>query len=498
MAQRRKQALPKKRSRSPRQAVETLRRALDRERAVRKHALAREKEALEQQAATADILRVISSSPTSVQPVFEAIVARATDICEAQFGALFLVSGEIWRMVSHRGASAEAQEVYRSFRAGPTTGLGRMTRERKPVHIEDLLADAATAQRDPLRMATIEKLGARTFLAVPLLKESAMIGGVVIYRKEVRAFGESQIRLLATFADQAVIAMENVRLFNETKEALEQQKASAEILGTISRSMANVEPVFDKILDSCERLFAGHQMGINLVGEDGHLHLRAFRGPNRDVFETFYPIPLTGDSGTARAIRARAVVHFSDVCEGMDVPPVVQRTAAAAEIRSVIFAPMIWEDRGVGAIFVGRAVSGDFSEKAIRLLETFADQAVIAIQNARLFNETKVALERQTATGEILASISSSLADTKPVFEAIVRILRRLLHTQYAIVRVLRGANLELAAYDGEPGFEEIAKTPNQPLDADSVSGRAALSQRIVQFAPIRDHPDAVANAANC
>lgn len=171
MALQRQKASSKQRSRSPRQTAESLRRALSRERALRKQALAKEKEALEQQTAAADILRVISSSPTSVQPVFQAIVAKATDLCEAQFGALFLVADEVWRMVSHRGASVEAQEVYRSFRAGPTTGLGRMTRERKPVHIEDLLADAATSQRDPLRMATIEKLGARTFLAVPLLKE---------------------------------------------------------------------------------------------------------------------------------------------------------------------------------------------------------------------------------------------------------------------------------------------------------------------------------------
>jgi len=177
-------------------------------------------ESLERQTATADILRVIASSPASVQPVFDAILEKATDLCEAQLGALFLAGPEVWRMVSHRGASAEAQDAYREFRVGPNTGLGRMTRDRRPVHIEDLLADTATSQRDPLRIATIEKLGARTFLAVPLLKDGTVIGGVVIYRREVRPFGEAQIRLLSTFADQAVIAIENVRLFNETKEAL--------------------------------------------------------------------------------------------------------------------------------------------------------------------------------------------------------------------------------------------------------------------------------------
>ena len=212
------------------------------------------REALEQQTATADILRVIAGSPASVQPVFEAILDKATDLCKAQLGLLFLLSGATWRMVSHRGASPEAQESHRSFQAGPNTGLGRMLRERKPVHIEDLVADAATVHRDPVRVATIEKLGARTFLAVPLLKDGAVIGAVVVYRKEVRPFSDAQIRLLSTFADQAVIAIENARLFNETREALQQQRASGDILRVIAASPTDVQPVFDAVCSSAARL----------------------------------------------------------------------------------------------------------------------------------------------------------------------------------------------------------------------------------------------------
>src|SRR5688572_3687834 len=259
------------------------------------------KEALEQQTATADILRVITSSPASVQPVFDAILEEATDLCEAQLGALFLAGPEVWRMVSHRGASPEAQEAYREFRVGPNTGLGRMTRDRRPVHIEDLLADTATSQRDPLRVATIEKLGARTFLAVPLLKDGVVIGGVVIYRREVRPFGEAQIRLLSTFADQAVIAIENVRLFNETKEALEQQTAISEVLRVISNSPADVQPVLDAVAERAARICEAIDAQVFLREGDHMKHVARF-GPMAIGVDIGDTRPLTRDWVAGQAV----------------------------------------------------------------------------------------------------------------------------------------------------------------------------------------------------
>ena len=341
------------------------------------------KESLDQQTATSEILRVISDSPGDVKPILNAVAERATRLCDAMAAAIYVLEGGTLRRTAFHGAADLQGQDTLPYVAGTLTG--RTIAEGKPIHIEDL----ERAQGEfPMTWERAQRIGRRqTMLAVPLMREGRSFGAMFLRRTEVRPFTDKEIALSKVFADQAAIGIENVRLFNETKEALEQQKASAEVLGTISSSIADTQPVFDKILDSCERLFEGHQMGINLIGEDGLGHLGAYRGPNRESFEKYYPVPVGNDSGTGRAIRARNVVHFPDVREASDVPQVLRNTAAVAGIRSVIFAPMMWEGRGVGVIFVGRASPGEFSEKAIRLLKTFADQAVIAIQNARLFRE---------------------------------------------------------------------------------------------------------------
>jgi len=224
-------------------------------------------------------------------------------------------------------------------------------------------------------------------LGTPLLREGVPIGVIAIRRTEVRPFTDKQIALLKTFADQAVIAIENVRLFNETKEALEHQKASAEVLSVISSSVADTEPVFDKILLSCEELFAGHHIGITLLGEDNLVHLGAYRGPNARAVEATFPYPLARDSGTGTAILDRRLLHYPDVEHGDDVPGKVRATGQLSGTKSFALAPMLWEGKGIGVVFVGRPMMRPFTEKELSLLKTFADQAVIAIQNARLFRE---------------------------------------------------------------------------------------------------------------
>jgi signal transduction histidine kinase len=230
------------------------------------------------------------------------------------------------------------------------------------------------------------QIGWRTVLAVPLLREGRSLGAIVLRRIEVRPFTEKQIALLKTFADQAAIAIEKVRLFNETKEGLEQQKASADVLGVISASIADTAPVFDKILESCQRLFEGHLVGVNIVGDDGKVHLAAYKGANSEEMHRIYPMPLDRTSGTGCAMLDRKVIHFGDVAaEG--VAENVRRGAQILGFKSIVFAPMVFEAKGIGAVWVARNFAGAFSEKHISLLRTFADQAVIAIQNARLIRE---------------------------------------------------------------------------------------------------------------
>ncbi|MGQ0545515.1 MAG: GAF domain-containing protein, partial [Betaproteobacteria bacterium] len=342
------------------------------------------KQALEQQTATADILRVISGSPTSVQPVFEAILESATRLCDAQLGGLYLTDGQVWNMVSFRGEDPSVQEVFRNFRAGPHTGLGRLARERAPVHIADLKVDADTTQADPVRLATIERLRARTFLAVPLLKEDSVVGAVIIYRREVRPFTEAQIRLVSTFADQAVIAIENVRLFNETKESLEQQTAISEVLRVISSTPADVRPMLEAVAERSTRLCDATATSIYVL-EDKLLRRTAFHGPAH--LQGNDTLPYTPASVVGRAIADGKALHVDDIQQDQQSYPVSWQFAQQYGHHTMLAVPLMREGKPFGAMFLRRADVRPFTDKQIALSRTFADQAAIAIENVRLFNE---------------------------------------------------------------------------------------------------------------
>jgi GAF domain-containing protein len=340
------------------------------------------KESLEQQTAISEVLRVISSSPTDVKPVLEAVAARAAKICDAGDARLFLRDGENIRHAAGFGDVPVRVEVFGLSRGSAS---GRAMIERAPVHIHDIQSERADEYTVSRELSAIA--GWRTVLAVPLIREERALGSIALRRKQVRPFSDRQVALLRTFADQAAIAIENVRLFNETKDALDQQKASGEVLQAISSSIADTKPVFDKILQSCERLFEGHHVGIGLVRDDGMVHLVAYHGALAERFAEAFPVPLSRESATGRAILAREVVHYPDIMGGPNVPPYLRRSAEKNNTRSVIVAPLLWEGRGIGGIFVGRETAGAFPEKAVRMLRIFADQAAIAIENARLFRE---------------------------------------------------------------------------------------------------------------
>jgi len=441
-------------------------------------------ESLEQQTATAEVLRVMSASPTDVQPVFDAIVRNAVRLCEGAHGSLFRFDGTLQHFVAHESVDPRTVELLRQRYPHPPdarTASGRSILQRTVINVEDVPRDPRFTESG----LVFREAGYRAALAVPMLKEGEPVGAIFVVRREARPFTQKQIDLLRTFADQAVIAIENVRLFRETRESLEQQRASGEVLRAISSSIADTAPVFDKILESCQRIFAGTIVGLNLVRDDGKLHIGAYHGAHREEFEKIFPIPLTVDSGSGLAMLERRIVHYPDAQQGAEVPERTRRGCTTIGIKSVIFAPLLWEGRGLGAIFVGRDHVSSFSEREIALLRTFADQAAIAIENVRLFNETKGSLDQQKALAEVLGTISASIADTQPVFEQILDSCQRLFHGHLVgLTRLRDDGMVDLGAYKGADR-ERIAAVYPYPLGRDSGSGQAMLDRKVVQFADV-------------
>src|SRR5215813_11253568 len=366
-------------------------------------------EALEQQAATSEVLKVISRSAFDLQPVLETLLENAARLCAAEWGVIFRPDGEAYRMAAVYGAPPEFKEFLTRtpIPPGRGSGVGRAALERRPVQVADVSADPE------YRVTEFQRIGGfRTVLAVPMLREGVLLGVFGLHRDQVRPFTEKQIQLVSTFADQAAIAIENVRLFNETKEALEQQTATAEILRVISSSPTDVQPVFDAIASRGARLcdadfcivFRFDGTMITLAAHDG-------RSPGTlDVIRAAYPAPPGRRSISARTIFERRVVSIADAQDPSAHPPGFEGQADRARAvgyRSILAVPMLRDDAAIGAINVARLEVRPFSDREIALLQTFADQAVIAIENVRLFTETKEALEQQTASAEILRVISA-------------------------------------------------------------------------------------------
>jgi len=436
------------------------------------------REALEQQTAIAEILRVISSSPTDVLPVLDAIAERAARLCDASAASMYLIEGNTLRHLASKGPSPDPVGHVETMPINRDSISGRALLERRTIEVSDMRSASADY---PLSHEIAQRFGHRTVVVLPLYREGQPFGTIVLRRTEVRPFGEREIALLRTFGDQAAIALENVRLFNETKEALDQQRASGEVLSAISSSIADTGPVFDKILASCARLFSGKFVSINLVGDDGLIRIVAHHGPQREELMNKPPVPADEHYATGVCIRTRRVLHLPDM-QTADVPEGTRESARIVGAKATVFAPMLWEGKGIGSISVGRDYVGPFSDKEIALLKTFADQAVIAIQNARLFNETNEALEQQRASAEVLAAISNSIADTTPVFETILERCERLFEGHLVGVNlVTRDGKIDLAAYHGS-NYAELKSVFPLPLSHESGSGSAILDGVVTHY----------------
>jgi two-component system NtrC family sensor kinase len=391
-------------------------------------------ESLEQQTATGEVLRVIAGSPTELQPVLDTVIASAVKLAGATQGHIRQLDGDLLRLVAHYNETSEEIATLEATPIRASSGglAGRVLLERTPIHIADAQAE------EPSQYVLGRRTGARTLLAVPLLREGTGIGTITIWRSFVEPFTDRQIELVKTFADQAVIAIENVRLFQELQarnrdltEALEQQKATGEILRVIASSPTDLQPVLDTIVTNAARVCSGDDVNIRLI--DGNVLRPGAQYGSLPVFHT-PELPIDRRSVLGRCVIDRESIHVDMFSEAGAEFPLSRLSAERGGIRTVLATPLLREGIPIGAFMIRRLDARPFTEKEIALLKTFADQAVIAIENVRLFQELTESLEQQTATSEILGVIASSPTDIQPVLNAIAESATRLCDSYDALI----------------------------------------------------------------
>ena len=383
------------------------------------------RESLQQQTATADVLKVISSSPGELEPVFDAMLANATRICEAKFGILCSYDGNLFKYAAVRNVPPAFLEFVLqrgSFAPRAGTPLDRLLKTRNIVHRADASVDEVPT--DSARLA-----GAKSHLAVPMFKDEALVGAIVIYRQEVRPFTEKQIELMKNFAAQAVIAIENTRLLNELRQSLQQQTATSEVLGVISSSPGELQPVFDAMLANATRICEASFGNLLLYNGDVFRHVALHNAPQAWAVEQERdPVaPRSSARMLYRVTDTKQVVHVADIVAENPEEPI----AKIAGARTLMIAPMLKENDLVGVIAIYRQEVRPFTDKQIELVKNFAAQAVIAIENARLLNELRQSLEQQTATANVLGIISSSPGELEPVFQAILENATRICEAKF-------------------------------------------------------------------
>jgi class 3 adenylate cyclase/putative methionine-R-sulfoxide reductase with GAF domain len=462
-------------------------------------------EALLREAANSEILHLISRSPGDLELVLRSILESATRICNANFGTLFRFDGQKFYPTAQFNTPAallEAQTRRGPFQPTPGTAMENVTRTKQVSHS----ADKAT---EPVPGFFAEHGGARTQVIVPMLKDNALIGAIVIYRQEVRPFTDKQIELVKNFAAQAVIAVENTRLLSELRqrttdlgEALEQQTATADVLRVISSSPGNSEPVFQAMLEKAVSI-CNAKFGTLFRFDGSAFHLAA-RVNTPAALAEFQKkrgpfLPPSG-SNLDRMMKTKQVQHSADDA----AEPVPAQGLRLGGARSIVHVPMLQGEQLVGALVIYRQEVRPFTEKQIELLKNFAAQAVIAIENTRLLNELRESLEQQTATADVLRIISSSHGDLKPVFESLLANAVRLCEAKFGTL-ILYTGNWRfrvVAMSNAPPAFAELRqREPMFEVTAETPVGRALATKDVVHVADFaqeasykeRRHPAVVA-----
>jgi GAF domain-containing protein len=464
-------------------------------------------EALEQQTATSEVLKVISSSPGELEPVFNAMLENATRICEATFGNLFLCEGPIFRSVAVHSKGGHADSWRRNpvidLRDNAEVPLNRVANTKQVVHIPDLRTDQSYIGKHSRIITLVEVAGARTYLIVPMLKEGELVGAISMFRQEARPFTDKQIELVKNFAAQAVIAIENTRLLNELhqrtddlSESLEQQTATSEVLGVISSSPGDLTPVFNSMLVNATRI-CGAKFGVLFLTEGDGFRSVAMHGlppahaEERRREPVIYPDP---DDPLRRLANTKQIVHIADLRQEKAYIKGYSPLSAVVDAgggRTLLTVPMLRDNALVGAFAIYRQEVRPFTEKQIELVQNFAAQAVIAIENTRLLSELRESLQQQTATADVLKVISRSTFDLRTVLQTLVESAARLCDADKSIItREKNGVFYRAEAYGFSQEFMDYVKDMPIKPERGSAFGRALLDGRVVHIADVNRDPE--------
>jgi signal transduction histidine kinase len=446
-------------------------------------------EALAQQTATAEVLRVISSSPGDLEPVFQAMLASATQTCEAKFGILYRVEGDSARIISTLGIPPALAEYLKRGphrpplnRLNPLTPMGRVSQSRQLVHVPDYRTDQSYLNRDPLTVAAVELGGIRTLLVVPMIKNDALMGAIVIFRQEVRPFTDKQIELVQNFANQAVIAIENTRLLNELRESLQQQTATANVLKIISHSTFDLKAVLNTLVESAARLCETEMAAIpRLTGSD----LRHFASygytPDFQEFLERHPIVPGRGTATGRAALEGKTVHIPDVLA--DPEYTLTEAQKLAGYRTLLAVPLMREGGPVGVLVMARIAQRPFTPKQIELASTFADQAVIAIENVRLFDEIQEKNRQLQQASEHKSQFVSSMShELRTPLNVIIGLTEMMVSNVAHFGTEMAQEPLQRVNRAGT----HLLGLINQVLDLSKIeAGKLELNSQTVQLAPL-------------